>query len=76
MTEEELTWACLEQQKKHPQALHLLVKKLGTEQALAFLKETLAIEAQGSMLLSDGSHYRPRGGQVPLAEQAKDGKIR
>jgi hypothetical protein len=45
--------------------LHLLgriVKRLGTEQALAFLCETVAIEEAGGMLLADGSRRRTKGG--------------
>ena len=45
--------------------LHLLrkvVERLGTEQALAFLKETLEIEAQGGLMLADGSRRRTPGG--------------
>ena len=39
-----------------------VVKKLGPEQALAFLKETQEIEAQGGLLLPDGSRRRTTGG--------------
>jgi hypothetical protein len=42
--------------------LHLLVKKLGPVLALAFLKETLEIEAQGGMMLPDGTRHRTPGG--------------
>ena len=48
-----------------PEPLKLLrkvVKKLGPEQALAFLKETQEIEAQGGLLLPDGSRRRTPGG--------------
>jgi hypothetical protein len=48
-----------------PEPLHLLhkvVKKLGPEQALAFLKETQEVEAQGGLLLPDGSRRRTPGG--------------
>jgi hypothetical protein len=41
--------------------LHKVVKKLGPEQALAFLKETQEIEAQGGLLLPDGSRRRTPG---------------
>jgi PHAX RNA-binding domain len=41
--------------------LRKLVKKLGSEQALAFLKETLEGEAQGGMRLPDGSCRRTPG---------------
>jgi hypothetical protein len=44
--------------------LHLLgriVKRLGTEQALAFLRETVNIEEAGGMLLADGSRRRTKG---------------
>jgi hypothetical protein len=44
------------------QLLHKVVKKLGPEQALAFLKETQEIEAQGGLLLPDGSRHRTPGG--------------
>jgi len=44
------------------QLLHKRVKKLGPEQALAFLKKTQEIEAQGGLLLSDGSRRRTPGG--------------
>src|SRR5215467_10609403 len=44
------------------QLLHKVVKKLGPEQALAFLKETQEIEAQGGLLLPDGSRRRTPGG--------------
>ena len=44
------------------QLLHTVVKKLGPEQALAFLKETQEIEAQGGLLLPDGSRRRTPGG--------------
>src|SRR5260370_29882725 len=44
------------------QLLHKVVKKLGLEQALAFLKETQEIEAQGGLLLPDGSRRRTPGG--------------
>jgi hypothetical protein len=42
--------------------LHKVVMKLGPEQALAFLKETQEIEAQGGLLLPDGSRRRTPGG--------------
>src|SRR6266516_5491784 len=38
------------------------VKALGTEQALALLKETLSIEAQGGLMLPDASRRRTAGG--------------
>ena len=44
------------------QLLHKVVKKLGPEQALAFLKETQEIEAQGGLLLPDGSRRHTPGG--------------
>jgi hypothetical protein len=44
------------------QLLHKVVKKLGPEQALAFLKETQEIETQGGLLLPDGSRRRTPGG--------------
>lgn len=44
------------------QFLHKVVKKLGLEQALAFLQETQEIEAQGGLMLPDGSRRRTRGG--------------
>jgi len=44
------------------QLLHKVVKKLGSEQALAFLQKTQEIEAQGGLLLSDGSRRRTPGG--------------
>lgn len=44
------------------QLLHNVVKKLGPEQALAFLKETQEIETQGGLLLPDGSRRRTLGG--------------
>jgi hypothetical protein len=43
------------------QLLHKVVKKLGPEQALAFLKETQEIEAQGGLLLPDASRRRTPG---------------
>ncbi len=42
--------------------LHTLVKYLGTEQALAFLKEALDIEEQGGLMVTDGSRRRTLGG--------------
>jgi hypothetical protein len=39
-----------------------VVKALGTEQALALLKETLSIEAQGGLMLPDASRRRTAGG--------------
>jgi hypothetical protein len=42
--------------------LAMVVKQLGPEQALAFLQEALAIEAQGGLLLPDGSRRRTPGG--------------
>src|SRR5947209_17348280 len=42
--------------------LRRIVKRLGTEQALAFLRETVAIEEAGGMLLADGSRRRTKGG--------------
>src|SRR5712692_3605514 len=44
------------------QLLQKVVKKLGPEQALAFLKETQEIETQGGLLLPDGSRRRTSGG--------------
>ncbi len=44
------------------QLLRKVVKKLGPEQALAFLEETQEIEAQGGLLLPDGSRRRTPGG--------------
>ncbi|HYU75074.1 MAG TPA: phosphorylated adapter RNA export RNA-binding domain-containing protein [Ktedonobacteraceae bacterium] len=38
------------------------VKALGTEQALALLKETLSIQAQGGLMLPDASRRRTAGG--------------
>src|SRR5439155_8637674 len=42
--------------------LRTVVKHLGTEQALAFLKEALAIEERGGLLVADGSRRRTKGG--------------
>jgi hypothetical protein len=42
--------------------LRRIVKRLGTEQALAFLKETVDIEEAGGMWLIDGSRRRTKGG--------------
>ena len=39
-----------------------IVQHLGTERALAFLEETRQVEAQGGMLLPDGSRRRTPGG--------------
>lgn len=44
------------------QLLHKVVKKLGPEQALAFLQETQEIEAQGGLMVPDGSRRRTPGG--------------
>jgi hypothetical protein len=44
------------------QQLAMVVKQLGPEQALAFLDETLAIEANGGLMLPDGSRRRTPGG--------------
>src|SRR5215472_1657818 len=54
---------CLSETEAEPlKLLHKVVKKLGPEQALAFLKETQEIEAQGGLLLPDGSRRRTPGG--------------
>ncbi len=42
--------------------LHTLVNYLGTEQALAFLKEAIVIEEQGGLMVADGSRRRTAGG--------------
>src|ERR1700730_12894113 len=42
--------------------LHHLVKLLGVEQSLAFLERALAIEAEGGMMLPDGTRRRTPGG--------------
>ena len=39
-----------------------IVERLGTERALAFLEETLEVEAQGGLMLPDGSRRRTPGG--------------
>src|SRR5512135_2659 len=44
------------------QQLAMVVKQLGPEQALAFLQEALAIEANGGLMLPDGSRRRTPGG--------------
>src|SRR5512135_2307997 len=51
-----------ETEKEPLQQINRIVKTLGPEQALAFLNETLMIEAQGGQLLSDGSRRRTPGG--------------
>jgi PHAX RNA-binding domain len=51
-----------ETEKEPLQQIHMIVKIVGPEQALAFLNETLAIEAQGGQLLTDGSRRRTPGG--------------
>ena len=51
-----------ETEAKPLQLLHKVVKKLGPEQALAFLRETQEVEAQGGLLLPDGSRRRTPGG--------------
>ncbi len=61
-----------------PEPLKLLrkvVKKLGPEQALAFLKETQEIEAQGGLLLPDGSHRRTPGGVFFYLVRTKGPKL-
>jgi hypothetical protein len=40
--------------------LYTIVKHLGTEQALAFLRETVAIEEAGGLLLADGCDVAPK----------------
>jgi hypothetical protein len=42
--------------------LRKVVKRLGTEQSLTFLQETLEVEAQGGLRLADGSRRRTPGG--------------
>ena len=42
--------------------ISMVVRKLGPEQALEFLKETLAIEEKGGLMLPDGSRRRSPGG--------------
>jgi hypothetical protein len=42
--------------------LRTIVKRLGTEQALAFLKEALDIEERGGLMVTDGSRRRTPGG--------------
>jgi hypothetical protein len=42
--------------------ISMVVRKLGPEQALAFLQETLAIEEKGGLMLSNGSRRRSPGG--------------
>jgi hypothetical protein len=42
--------------------LSMIVKKLGPDQALSFLQETLDIEEKGGMMLPDGSRRRTKGG--------------
>ncbi len=44
------------------QLLKQVVKRLGTERSLAFLKEALEIEAQGGLMIGDGSRRRTPGG--------------
>jgi hypothetical protein len=55
--------------------LHKVVKKLGPEQALAFLKETQEIEAQGGLLLPDGSRRRTPGGVFFYLVRTKGPKL-
>lgn len=43
-------------------ALQVVVKALGSEPALALLQETLSVEANGGMMLPDGSRRRTPGG--------------
>jgi hypothetical protein len=66
MTTDEVEQTIAEQLgESEPEPLQLLrkvVKKLGPEQALAFLKETQEVEAQGGLLLPDGSRRRTPGG--------------
>src|SRR5215471_8436895 len=54
--------------------LHRVVKKLGPEQALAFLEETQEVEAQGGLLLPDGSRRRTPGGVYFYLVRAKGPK--
>jgi hypothetical protein len=42
--------------------MELIVRHVGAEAALAFLQETVAVEAQGGMMLPDGSRRRTPGG--------------
>jgi hypothetical protein len=42
--------------------IHRIVKRLGTETALAILAETQQVEAQGGLMLPDGSRRRTPGG--------------
>ena len=42
--------------------IHVIVKYLGTDQALAFLHKTLEIEQKGGMMCADGSRRRSLGG--------------
>ena len=47
----------------HPRAqIERIVERLGPETALAFLQETLALEARGGLMLPDGSRRRTPGG--------------
>jgi PHAX RNA-binding domain len=51
-----------EADKRVHKQLHHLVKLLGVERSLAFLERTLATEAEGGMMLPDGSRRRTPGG--------------
>jgi hypothetical protein len=42
--------------------IELIVRHLGAEAALAFLQETLEVEARGGLMLPDGSRRRTPGG--------------
>lgn len=51
-----------EADKRVRQQIHHLVKLLGVERSLAFLERTLAIEAEGGMMLPDSTRRRTPGG--------------
>jgi hypothetical protein len=53
----------LKETKPGPRRLiHLIVKRIGTEAALAFLQQAMEVESAGGMMLPDGSRRRTPGG--------------
>jgi phosphorylated adapter RNA export protein len=82
-TIQQLTTSLEETQPKALRQIERMVRQLGVEEALRYLAETERIEAEGGIMLPDGSRRRSKGGvffflvkqQLTQAGRTEDMKV-